>query len=169
MIAERLLSNLPNLLIFILALRPTACFTALHHRITNPKEHRRPACGQSQPALSKTSHLKNLPPPKNDNSPTTLQPFPQSRGATALYATKTPTHRIMKTKFTAILRFEEDAVVALSPELDIASQGSTPQEALANLKEAVELYLETAPPAELEGRLSEESWITQFETEYAPT
>jgi uncharacterized protein YutE (UPF0331/DUF86 family) len=41
-------------------------------------------------------------------------------------------------------------------------------EALANLKEAVELFLETASPAELEGRLSEESWITQFETEYAP-
>jgi len=74
----------------------------------------------------------------------------------------------MKTKFTAILRFEEDMVVALAPELDIASQGATPKEALSNLKEAVELYLETASPAELEGRLSEESWITQFETEYAP-
>jgi len=74
----------------------------------------------------------------------------------------------MKTKFTAILRFEEDWVVALSPELDIASQGTTPKEALSNLKEAVELFLETASPAELEGRLSEEAWITQFETEYAP-
>ena len=73
----------------------------------------------------------------------------------------------MKTKFTAILRFEEDMVVALSPELDIASQGETPQEALSNLKEAVELFLETASPAELEGRLSEDMWITQFETEYA--
>ncbi len=77
-------------------------------------------------------------------------------------------HTSMKAKFTAILRFEENEVVALSPELDIASQGATPAEALANLKEAVELFLETASPAELEGRLSEESWITQFETEYAP-
>jgi len=75
----------------------------------------------------------------------------------------------MKVKFTAILRFEEDMVVALSPELDIASQGETPKEALSNLKEAVELFLETASPSELEGRLSEEAWITQFETEYAPT
>ena len=74
----------------------------------------------------------------------------------------------MKAKFTAILRFEGDGVVALSPELDIASQGATPQEALANLKEAVELFLECASPSELEGCLSEESWITQFETEYAP-
>ena len=74
----------------------------------------------------------------------------------------------MRAKFTAILRFEEGMVVALSPELDIASQGMTPTEALANLKEAVSLFLESASPAELEGRLSEESWITQFETEYAP-
>jgi len=75
---------------------------------------------------------------------------------------------VMKTKFTAILRFEEDMVVALSPELDIASQGETPKEALSNLKEAVALFLENASPAELEGRLCEESWITQFEAEYAP-
>ena len=74
----------------------------------------------------------------------------------------------MKAKFTAILRFEEGMVVALAPELDIASQGMTPAEALANLKEAVSLFLETAPAAEIEGRLSEESWITQFEAEYAP-
>jgi len=74
----------------------------------------------------------------------------------------------MKAKFTAILRFEENQVVALSPELDIASQGDTPASALANLKEAVGLFLETASPAEIEGRLSEEAWITQFEAEYAP-
>jgi predicted RNase H-like HicB family nuclease len=61
----------------------------------------------------------------------------------------------MKAKFTAILRFEEDMVVAMSPELDIASQGETPAKALANLKEAVSLFLETASPAEIEGRLSE--------------
>ena len=74
----------------------------------------------------------------------------------------------MKAKFTAILRFEEDQVVALSPELDIASQGDTPASALANLKEAVSLFLETASPSELTGRLREEAWITQFEAEYAP-
>lgn len=58
-------------------------------------------------------------------------------------------------------------VVALAPELDIASQGMTPAEALANLKEAVSLFLETAPAAEVEGRLGEDAWITQFEAEYA--
>jgi predicted RNase H-like HicB family nuclease len=73
----------------------------------------------------------------------------------------------MRAKFTAIIRFEEDMVVAWSPELDIASQGHTPQESLANLKEAVELYLETASPAEREERLCQDSWITHFESDYA--
>ena len=74
----------------------------------------------------------------------------------------------MKAKFTTILRFEEDPVVALSPDLDIASQGDPPARALANLKEAVGLFLETVSPSEIEGRLSEEVWIAQFEAEYAP-
>lgn len=44
--------------------------------------------------------------------------------------------------FTALIRKEEDQFVALCPEVDVASQGYTIEEALANLKEAVELYLE---------------------------
>ena len=79
-----------------------------------------------------------------------------------------PMIRVMKAKFTAIVRKEENAYVALAPELDIASQGPTPNAALNNLREAVTLFLETAPPEEIKGRLSEESWITQFEAEYAP-
>ena len=39
----------------------------------------------------------------------------------------------MKTKLTAVLRREEGDYVALNPELDIASQGSTREEALSNL------------------------------------
>lgn len=73
----------------------------------------------------------------------------------------------MKTKLTAILRQEEDMMVAFTPELDIASQGKNPTEALANLKEAVDLFFELASPAEIEGRLSPEAWITQFEAEVA--
>ena len=96
-----------------------------------------------------------------------LEPKPDSPQTLALSGLPSYEHQ-MKTKFTAVLRFEEDMVVALSPELDIASQGSSPQEALSNLKEAVTLFLESASPSELEGRLSGESWITQFEAEYAP-
>jgi len=73
----------------------------------------------------------------------------------------------MKTKLTAVLRREEGDYVALNPELDIASQGSTREEALSNLQEAVELFLECASSNEIAGRLSGETWITQFEAEYA--
>jgi predicted RNase H-like HicB family nuclease len=74
----------------------------------------------------------------------------------------------MKAKFTAVLRREDGDYVALNPELDIASQGPSPEDALANLREAVSLFLECAAPEEIAGRLSEEAWITQFEAEHAP-
>ncbi len=47
----------------------------------------------------------------------------------------------------------EDVYVALCLELDIASQGFTVEEAKINLREAVELFLESASPSELERRL----------------
>ena len=43
---------------------------------------------------------------------------------------------------TAILHWEEDVYVAVCPEVGTASQGETVEEALSNLKEATELYLE---------------------------
>jgi len=73
----------------------------------------------------------------------------------------------MKLKFTAVLRREEDEYVAYTPDLDIASQGETPESALANLREAVSLFLECASAEEVAGRLTEDAWITQFEAEYA--
>ncbi|MDW7731596.1 MAG: type II toxin-antitoxin system HicB family antitoxin [Methanolobus sp.] len=48
----------------------------------------------------------------------------------------------MKYKFSATIHREEDWYVSWCPELDVASQGKTVEEALVNLKEAVELYLE---------------------------
>lgn len=45
---------------------------------------------------------------------------------------------------TAVIWQEDDAYVSKCPELEVASAGDTPQEALDNLKEAVELYLENA-------------------------
>jgi predicted RNase H-like HicB family nuclease len=73
----------------------------------------------------------------------------------------------MKTRLTAILRQEEDMIVAFNPELDIASQGASPSEALANLREAVELFFELADPFEIKSRMSPDSWITHFEAEIA--
>jgi predicted RNase H-like HicB family nuclease len=65
--------------------------------------------------------------------------------------------------YTAILEKEGDMYVALCPELDVASQGATVQEATANLKEAVELFLECADPAEIERRFHTEVFVTRFE------
>jgi predicted RNase H-like HicB family nuclease len=47
--------------------------------------------------------------------------------------------------FTAILRKEADLWVAECPEVGTVSQGTAVEEALANLKEATELYLEEFP------------------------
>ena len=48
-------------------------------------------------------------------------------------------------KLTAILQKEEDMYVATCPEIGTVSQGYSIEEALANLKEATELYLEEFP------------------------
>ena len=71
----------------------------------------------------------------------------------------------MKTKrnFTAIIEKEGDMYVALCPELDIASQGNSVEEARQNLKEAIELFLEEASPSEIQERLHSELFITQLE------
>ncbi|PAX46602.1 type II toxin-antitoxin system HicB family antitoxin [Brunnivagina elsteri] len=54
-----------------------------------------------------------------------------------------------KKQFTAIAQREDDWYVALCPELDIASQGKTIEEARDNLVEAVELFFETASASEI--------------------
>ncbi len=65
--------------------------------------------------------------------------------------------------FTAIVEREGDIYVALCPELDVASQGETVEEATANLKEAVELFLECADREEIKRRLHTEVYVTRFE------
>ena len=49
------------------------------------------------------------------------------------------------TTFTAIIQKEEELYVATCPEVGTVSQGTTIEEAIANLKEATELYLEEFP------------------------
>lgn len=53
---------------------------------------------------------------------------------------------------TAIVEREESGFVALCPELDVASQGDSIEEATRNLREVVELFLECAEPEEIEER-----------------
>jgi predicted RNase H-like HicB family nuclease len=64
---------------------------------------------------------------------------------------------------TAIIEREDDAFVALCPQLDIASQGETVEAARANLREAVELFFESADPSEIERRLQTEIYVTSLE------
>jgi predicted RNase H-like HicB family nuclease len=64
---------------------------------------------------------------------------------------------------TAIIEREDDGFVALCPELDIASQGSTIEEARANLVEALTLFFETASSSETARRLHSEVFVTQVE------
>lgn len=69
----------------------------------------------------------------------------------------------MKYQLTGVIERENGSYVSLCPELDIASQGSTIEEARANLIEAIELFLETASPQEIEGRLHNEVYVTHLE------
>jgi predicted RNase H-like HicB family nuclease len=66
-------------------------------------------------------------------------------------------------QFTAIIEREGDGYVSLCPELDIASQGGNIEEARNNLKEAIELFFESASREEIVERLHDEVFITQLE------
>ena len=73
----------------------------------------------------------------------------------------------MTRQLTAIIEREGDEYVALCPELDIASQGTTVTESRENLKEALELFFETASDTEIQQRLHEEVYVTQVEVAVA--
>lgn len=66
-------------------------------------------------------------------------------------------------QFTAIIEREGNEYVALCPELDIASQGKSVEEARLHLVEALELFFETADPSEVQNRLHGEVFVTQLE------
>ena len=66
-------------------------------------------------------------------------------------------------QLTAIIEREGDDYVAFCPELDIASQGSSIELARANLKEALELFFETADPTEIKTRLHDDIFVTRVE------
>ncbi len=65
----------------------------------------------------------------------------------------------MSIKFTVIIKKEEDWYVAKCIDNNIASQGKSIDEAIYNLKEALELYYEDETPEEL----IEQVYITTLE------
>ena len=69
----------------------------------------------------------------------------------------------MQKQLTAFIEREGNGYVSLCPELDIASQGNSIEEARKNLKDALELFYETASPEEIQTRLHEEVYVTRLE------
>jgi len=68
-------------------------------------------------------------------------------------------------RLTAIIEPEDDGFVSLCPELDIASQGASIEEARASLVEALTLFFETADPSELKRRYHGDVLVTQVEVQ----
>lgn len=69
-----------------------------------------------------------------------------------------PSHRV-----TAIIEREDDGFVALCPELDVASQGASIEEARSNLVEALTLFFEAASESEVARRFHNEVFVTEVE------
>jgi predicted RNase H-like HicB family nuclease len=70
-------------------------------------------------------------------------------------------------RFTAVIEKEEDGYVALCPELDIASQGDSVDDARRNLVEAVEGFLEVASAQEIAERIPAEIHVESLEVSVA--
>lgn len=66
-------------------------------------------------------------------------------------------------RLTAIIEREDAGFVALCPELDIASQGVSIEDARSNLIEALTLFFEVADEAEISRRMHSEVFVTQVE------
>ncbi len=64
--------------------------------------------------------------------------------------------------YTAVVHCEDQWYVAECPEAGVVSQGKTIEEAVVNLKEATELYLEEFPPPP-----PQRAVITTFDVSYA--
>ncbi len=69
----------------------------------------------------------------------------------------------MHRQLTAIIEREGNGYVALCPEVDVASQGDTVDDARKNLHEALQLFFETASPGEIKERLHDEVYVTHME------
>ena len=79
-----------------------------------------------------------------------------------------PVISIMTCKLTAIIEQDKHGVFAYCPELKgCHTQGQTVEEALTNLREAAELYLETLKPAELRRLNAKTILATSLEVEHA--
>jgi len=68
-----------------------------------------------------------------------------------------------KKQLTAIIERAGSGYVSLCPQVDIASQGDTIEQARDNLVEAIELFFETASAEEIKQRFHDEVFVTHVE------
>ena len=66
-------------------------------------------------------------------------------------------------QLTCIIEREGDSYVSLCPQIDIASQGNSVEEARKNLVEAIALFFEIASPKEILAKAYSEIYVTQIE------
>ena len=66
-------------------------------------------------------------------------------------------------QLTCIIEREDNGYVSLCPQIDIASQGESIEEARKNLVEAIALFFEMASPQEVLARVYSEIYVTQIE------
>ena len=71
----------------------------------------------------------------------------------------------MTRALTAIIQREGNGYVSLCPELDVAGQGDTIEQARDNPREALELFFECASPEEVAERLEKETFVTHVEVD----
>lgn len=71
-------------------------------------------------------------------------------------------------KISVVIEKDEDGYYAFAPELPgCQSQGRTFEEAESNIKEAVEVYLETMAPEEREAIKKTSIYTTSYDFSYA--
>ncbi|MDE0217676.1 MAG: type II toxin-antitoxin system HicB family antitoxin [Spirochaetaceae bacterium] len=70
---------------------------------------------------------------------------------------------VTRAELTAVIERDGDGYVALCPEVDVASEGNTVQEARTNLEEAVGLFFETASDIEVKRRIQSEVYVTRIQ------
>ncbi|MDW7759548.1 MAG: type II toxin-antitoxin system HicB family antitoxin [Acidobacteriota bacterium] len=74
----------------------------------------------------------------------------------------------MSYKVSVVIEKDDHGYYAFAPELEgCQTQGDSLEEALANIKEAIELYLETLSKEEIRARLSKEILTTSLEISVA--
>ena len=69
----------------------------------------------------------------------------------------------MQKQMTAIIEREGSGQVSFCAEVDISSKGDTVEEAREDLREAVELFFETASPTKIQQRFHDEIYITRLD------